>query len=160
MTTIILTTTVYIHNVSYIFQTDPASRIQTYLTSIKKWLYKTNLNIVVVENSGYNFNELNKEKQQFKDRFEVIVFDEKKLDEAKYLKNQWSKGNHEIFAINYAFNNSKMLQSSNFIIKITARFYIPEFEEYLNKYDLNNYDCLVQNDRDRCEVVGSHKNNF
>jgi hypothetical protein len=25
---------------------------------------------------------------------------------------------------------------------------------------LNNYDCLVQNNRDRCEMVGSHKKNF
>ena len=27
-------------------------------------------------------------------------------------------------------------------------------------YDLNNYDCLVQNDRTRCELVGSHRTNF
>ncbi len=161
MTTIILTSTVNVSsNIAYMFQIDPRTRIQAYIGSILNWLNKTKFNIVLVENSGYNFNELNKEKQQFKDRFEVIVFDEKKLDEAKYLKNQWSKGKHEIFAINYAFNNSKMLQSSKFIIKITCRFYIPEFEEYLNKYDLNNYDCLVQNDRDRCEVVGSHINYF
>ena len=65
-----------------------------------------------------------------------------------------------MFAINYAFFNSKLLGSSNFIIKITARFFIPEFEEYLNNHDLNNWDCLVQNDRNRCEVVGSHVKNF
>lgn len=161
MTTIILTTTVYIHNVSYIFQTDPASRIQTYLTSIKKWLYKTNLNIVVVENSGYNFNELNEEKEQFKSRFEIISFDEKTLPQAKFLQTtQFGKGRHEIFAINYAYYNSKLLQLANFIIKITGRFYIPELETFLNNYDLNNYDCLVQNDRTRCELVGSHRTNF
>ena len=60
----------------------------------------------------------------------------------------------------FQISNFVIISSSNFIIKITARFYIPEFEEYLKNYDLNNYDCLVQNNRDRCEVVGSHRNNF
>jgi hypothetical protein len=157
MTTIILTSTVNVHhNATFVFQKDSNDRIQTYLSSILKWLYNTNFNIVLVENSGYNFNELDEEKQKFKDRFEVIVFHETKLDEAKFIQNEGSKGRHEIFAINYAFNNSKILSLSNFIIKITARYYIPELEEYLNYYDLNNYDCLVQNNRNRCEVVGSH----
>ena len=161
MTTIILTTTVNVRDtIHWVYQKDPRSRIETYLSSILKWLYNTNFNIVLVENSGYNFNELDKEKQKFKDRFEMIVFDETKLDEAKFIHNAGSKGRHEIFAINYAFNNSKIISSSKFIIKISGRFYIPEFEKYLNNYELNNYDCLVQNDRDRCEVVGSHRNNF
>jgi hypothetical protein len=161
MTTIILTSTVNIHpNATYVFQRDPISRIQTYISSILNWLNNTKFNIVLVENSGYNFYELYKEKINFKDRFEVIVFDEIKLDEAKFIQKSGSKGRHEVFAINYAFNNSKILQSSNFIIKITARFYIPDFENYLNNYDLNSYDCLVQNNRDRCEVVGSHQKYF
>jgi len=157
MTSLILTSTVNIHNnIGFMYQRDSKDRIKSYLSSILDWLNKTKFNIVLVENSGYDFNELDEYKIKFKDRFEVITFDETKLDEAKFLQNNHSKGRHEIFAINYAFNNSKILNLSNFIIKITARFYIPEFEEYLNNYDLNNYDCLVQNDRDRCEVVGSH----
>lgn len=160
MTTIILTSTVNIHNVDWIYQKDPSSRIQTYLSSILNWLNNTNFNIVLVENSGYNFNELDEEKQKFKHRFEFISFNETKIEEATYLQKHISKGRHEIFAINYAFNNSKLIKSSNFIIKITARFYIPEFETYLKNYNLNNYDCLVQNNRDRCEVIGSHKKYF
>jgi hypothetical protein len=157
MTTIILTSTVNVHNsVTYMFQRDYKERIQSYLSSILNWLNKTQFNIVLVENSGYNFNELDEYKKIYKDRFEVIVFDETKLEEARFIQNSVPKGIHEIFAINYAFNNSTLLHSANFIIKITARFYIPEFEEYINNYDLNNYDCLVQNNRDRCEIVGSH----
>ena len=159
MTTIILTSTVNVYNgIDIICQREPNSRIQTYLSSVLKWLHNTKLNVVLVENSGYNFNELNEEKIKFKDRFEVIVFDETNLDEC--IKDACAKGVHEMFAINYAFFNSKLLGSSNFIIKITARFFIPEFEEYLNNHDLNNWDCLVQNDRNRCEVVGSHVKNF
>ena len=161
MTTIILTATVNVHNVTFLYQMDPVSRIQFYLTCVKKWLYETNLNIVLVENSGYNFNELNLEKEQFKSRFELISFDEKLIPEANYLQEwQFGKGRHEIFAINYAYNNSKLLQEASFIIKITGRFYIPELEFFLKLFDLNNYDCIVQNDRTRCELVGSHKKNF
>jgi hypothetical protein len=161
MTTIILTTTVHIHdNIKLIYQVDPTTRINTYLKSILQWLNNTQFNIVLVENSGYNFHELDEEKEKFKDRFEVIVFDDSKLSDTEFIRNSNSKGRHEIFAINYAFNHSKLLKTSNFIIKITGRFFIPEFEEYLKKYNLNKYDCLVQNDRDRCEVVGSHYNNF
>ena len=40
MTTIILTSTVNVHNVSYLYEIDPENRIQTYLKSVKKWLYE------------------------------------------------------------------------------------------------------------------------
>ena len=159
MATIILTSTVNVYNnIDVVFQKDPESRASTYVKSILNWLHKTNLNIVLVENSGYNFEELCAEKEQFKHRFEVIVFDETNLDNS--IKCASSKVTHELFAINYAFNNSKLASVSNFIIKVTARYYIPEFEDYLNGYDLNSYDCLVQSDRGRCEVVGSHRNHF
>ena len=161
--TIILTSTVNINEKkAYIYQKNKDERINTYLKSILQWLNKTNFNIVLVENSGYNFNELNNEKKIYKDRFEVITFKENELDETKYLKDNNSKGASEIFAINYAFNNSKIIKNNktNFIIKITGRYYIHELEDYLLSYDLNEYDCLTQNDRTRCEMVGSHINNF
>jgi hypothetical protein len=161
MTAVILTSTVYVHDVTFLFQTDPNSRIQTYLKSIKKWLYETELDIVLVENSGYTFEELNTEKEIFKSRFEIISFDEKKIPEAEYLQTQkFGKGRHELFAIDYAYNASNLLKRSNFIIKITCRFYIPEFESFLRCYNLDNYDCLIQNGERRCEIIGSHIKNF
>ena len=160
-TTLILTSTVNVHNrICWMFQRDPIDRIQTYLSSVLKWLDNTQFNIVLVENSGYTFNELDEYKVKYKDRFEVIVFDETKLEEAGFLQHSTSKGIHEMFAINYALNNSKLVQSANFIIKITARYYILELEDYLNQYDLDKYDCIVQNNRDRCEMVGSHAKHF
>uniref|UniRef100_A0A6C0HED9 Uncharacterized protein n=1 Tax=viral metagenome TaxID=1070528 RepID=A0A6C0HED9_9ZZZZ len=159
--TIILTSTVNVNmNKSHIFQKSVDSRLETYMKSILQWLTKTNFNIVLVENSGYTFEELNNEKEVFKDRFEVFTFKEDQLEEAKYLKNNDSKGASELFAIDYAFEKSKLVHSTNFIIKITCRYFIPELEEYLSKYDLNDYDCLTQNDGLRCEMVGSHYNNF
>jgi len=161
MTTIILTCTVNVgKNIMCVFQREPKDRIQSYLSGILQWLYKTNFHIILVENSGYAFNELNKEKEIFKDRFELLVYTENELEDALFLQNTTSKGRCEIFAINYAFENSIKIHNSNFIIKITGRYFIPELEEYLSNYDLNNYDCLTQQNKDRCEMVGSHYKNF
>lgn len=163
MNIIILTSTVNFNNIKlYNFQIDKNDRINIYVKSILQWLNKTNFNIILVENSGHDFNELNYEKNKYKNKFEVITFNESEIYDALYLKNNDSKGASEIFAINYAFKNSKLINNTNinFIIKISARYYIPELEEYLNNYDLNEYDGLTQNNRERCEMVGSHINNF
>ena len=157
---IILTSTVNINPIKwFLFQRDSNERLQTYLKSIKQWLTKTNLKIVLVDNSGYNYDELNTEKELYKERFEVISFVESELEESKYLIDDHHKGASEIFAINYAFNNSKIRSSDDFIIKITARYFIPELENYLKNYDLNEYDCLTQHNRDNCEIIGSHIKN-
>ena len=159
--TIILTSTVNVNFCKYfLFQVDKNERLQTYLKAVLRWLKETNFNIVLVENSGHNYDELNAEKELYKDRFEVITFNENEIEEANYLKGNNSKGASEIFSINYAFNNSRIAKESNFIIKITARYFLVEFEDYLKKYDLNEYDCLSQNVMLRCEIIGSHVKNF
>ena len=157
---IILTATVHIQNKSCLFQLNKQERINIYEKSIKQWLEKTNFNIIVVENSGHRFSNLNNFLEKYKDRFEIISFNEKNIKEAEYLKNNNSKGASEIFAINYAYNNSKIINKSLFIIKITCRYFIPELENYLSNYDINNFNALTQNNINRCEIVGSHINNF
>jgi hypothetical protein len=161
--TIILTTTVNCKsNVIHLFQKNPVERKNSYLKSVRQWLNKTNLNIVLVENSGYTFEELNLEKEKFKHRFEVITFNESEEATAKYLKNIPSKGASEIYQINYAFYNSKLIveTNTNFVIKITGRFFIPGLENYLKKNNLNSFQALCQNNRQRCEMVGSHIHSF
>jgi len=158
MTTIILTSTVNVYdNIDCCYQRDPNNRIQTYLTSILQWLNNTNFNIILIENSGYNFNELNKEKEVFKERFEFFSINHTNVP--NFIR-YYNKGKNELFSISYLYNNSKLIHLSNFIIKVTARFFIPELEDYLKNYDLNTYDCLVQENRHRCEMVGSHYKNF
>jgi hypothetical protein len=161
MTTIILTSTVNVDlRKCGTFQSNVNDRLDTYLKSILQWLTKTNFKIVLVENSGYDFDELNNEKILYKNRFEVITFIEKDLEEAKHCVNTSSKGNSEMFAINYAFHHSQIMHSSNFIIKITARYFINDLEEFLSHIDLDKYDCLTQLNRNRCEMVGSHYKHF
>jgi hypothetical protein len=165
--TIILTSTVKVNiNKIYLHQTDSFERVNIYIKSVKEWLYKTNFKVVLVENSGYTFEELNEEKELFKERFEVISYSESEMELSKWLIKNNSKGESELFSINYAIQNSKLIVPvvpvvpNTFIIKITARYFIPELEEYLNRFKLNDFDCLVQNNQDRCEMVGSNYKNI
>ncbi len=156
---IILTSTVFINpSKYYMYQTDPKSRINIYLYAVRQWLYKTNFKICLVENSGYSFEELEIEKDKFANRFEVITYNEKELE--PHLINNTSKGQSELYAINYAFHNSKFKESANFIIKLTARYFISELEKYLGDFNINDWYYLTQNNRDRCEMVGCHKSKF
>jgi len=159
-TTILLTSTVNVQSKPVLYQKNKQERINSYLKSIKQWLTNTNFKIVLVENSGYSFPELEKEKAIFKERFEIIIFQESQLKEAKYLVKEEGKGGSEMYAIHFAYYMSGLLRNATFIIKITARFYIPELEIYLSNIDLNTYDGLCQNDINRCEMVGSHIKNF
>uniref|UniRef100_A0A6C0JJN6 Uncharacterized protein n=1 Tax=viral metagenome TaxID=1070528 RepID=A0A6C0JJN6_9ZZZZ len=165
---IILTATVNVNtNKDFLFQTDKTERINTYIKSVLSWLKNTTFNIVLIDNSGYEFNELHIEKYNYRHRFDVITFNESTLDEAQYLKNNKSKGASEIFAINYAYKyvtehkyNIEHNPKKFFIIKVTARFFILELESYLKLFNLNGFDCLTQHNRDRCEMVGCHYKNF
>lgn len=159
--TILLTSTVFVDFVkSNLEQIDPSSRLETYIKSILQWLHKTNFNIVLVENSGYSFDILDYEQKYYRHRFEIITFKERELEEANYLRENIAKGASEIFAINYAFRHSKIIHASKFIIKITGRFFVPELEEYLRYFSLDEYDCITQCNRDRCEMVGCHYRMF
>ena len=159
-TTILLTATVNVQSKPIIYQINKEERINTYLKAIRQWLTKTNFKIVLVENSGYTFPELQQEKEFFKERFEIISFQESQVKEAKYLEKEEGKGGSEMYAIHFAFYFSRLIRNSIFIIKVTARFFIPELEDYLATKDLNMYDGLCQNDVNRCEMVGSHVKNF
>ena len=154
---IILTSTVDVfNNIDSCVQTDRNDRINTYKKSVLQWLEKTSFHIIIVENSGYDFPELDAEKEKYKDRFEVISFKEAELEEADYLRDKNSKGEHELFEIQYAYKNSKFIQKSSFIIKVTGRFFIPGFEEYLKEVNINKYNILSQHQKERCEMAGSN----
>jgi hypothetical protein len=161
-TTIILTSTVNINSKKYfLHQVNKNERLQSYLKSVLQWLKKTDLKIILVENSGYKYEELH---QYLSDRFEIISFKEDELQDVdgKNVFNCTSKGISELYAINYAFNHSKIIEHDEltFIIKITARFFIPNFDNFLATYNLTYYDCLTQNESSRCEIVGSRYDNF
>lgn len=156
--TLILTTTVNVQNKIYLFQTDRNERIQVYVRKIIQWLEDTNFNVVVVENTGHTFDELAEEKVKYAHRFEVISYKENELKEAEFLNGNPFKGASEMFSIAYAYDKTKL--KSDFIIKITGRFYIPDLENYLKRNLTENIDVLVQQKKNRCEMVGCHVRNF
>ena len=170
---IILTSTVYVNPLKrHINQIDPQSRIDVYLKSIKQWLDKTNFKIILVENSGYDFPELSEYIEKYKERFELILFKEKDIDhgyldeigaEVIHITTDYihtSKGASEMFAIYYAKEKSQLAKNADFFIKITCRYFIPTFENYLQNINIYDYHVLRQNDPSCCEIVGAHKDHF
>jgi hypothetical protein len=171
---IILTSTVYINpKKRFIFDTEAGSRLNNYLNSIKQWLDKTNLKIVLVENSGYTYPDLDDYVEKYKDRFEIISFKEEELDDETFdsvgaqavrLPNDYlytSKGTSEMFAIFHAHDKlSKLTKTADFIIKVTCRYFVPEFETFLSKVNIDDYLVLRQNSPDNCEIVGVNVNHF
>jgi hypothetical protein len=169
---IILTATVNVnYNKFFLYQTNTEERLFYYNKSIIQWLEKTNLRICVVENSGYTFPELDSYKELYRNRFEIISFLEQDIPvEKRSLICENSKGSSEIYAINYAFENSKFKDQIDFIIKITCRYFIPELENYLYENDISlkskggisvfdNSNIILglrQGQDHRCEIVGSH----
>ena len=157
---LILTTTVNIHdNINFNEQNNNKQRLEIYLNKINKWLTNTNFNIIVVENSNYKFDEL----PENNERFEKIIFDISNVKDKNeyFLKNNNAKGQYENYSINYAYQHSNIIKSSDYIIKITGRFFVPNLEkillEQLNQY---NYKFIRQIKHNKCEIVGCHKDKF
>jgi hypothetical protein len=166
---IILTSTVAINpKKRFIYDTDGNSRLQTYLKSVKQWLDKTNFKVVLVENSGHKFVDLEDYVEKYKDRFEIISFREEEIDnntidsvgaQAIRLPDDYlytSKGTSEMFAIYYAYQQSALAKSAKFIIKVTCRYFVPEFENFLRNVNVDDYFALRQNNPDNCEIVGAN----
>jgi len=155
---ILLTTTVNTHDINFNGQQNPKVRLNQYVSKINKWINNTNLNIVVVENSGYKFSELPNNNH----RFEKIIFDYSKipLEDKLYLNNMKAKGQHEAYAIKYAYNNSKLLKAADYIIKISGRFFMPDFEKIILEKLTEETLFIRQNKTHKCEITGCRKNLF
>jgi len=167
---ILLTTTVKTpKHISWLKQRNSHERLNMYIKKINKWLNNTNFNIVVIENSGYNFAEYyNNLDEKFKNRIEFISYsyDNIPLNEKEFLDKKEAKGQHELHAINYAYDKSNFIKKSDYIIKITGRYFIPDLENILNnKLNENNFIKIVRQSRkwrnwNRCEIIGCHKSVF
>lgn len=160
MSIILLTTTVNVQNKSWLREVNPLERVGSYTRALSLWLNNTKLPIVVVENTGYTFEEWNHWKEEYKDRLEIITFRENELDNANYLRDNISKGASEIFSIEYAYLHSKRIREYTFLIKITGRFFIPDFESFLTEIIFDHFIALNQHDIDDCQMVGVHLKYF
>ena len=170
---IFLTSTVYINpKKRFIFDTEAGNRLNTYLKSIKHWLDKTNFKIVLVENSGYKYPDLDEYIEKYKERFEIISFKESEISDETFdsvgaqavrLPDDYlytSKGTSEMFAIYYAYLNSNLVKTTEFVIKVTSRYFVKVLESFLLKSNIDDYLVLRQNSPDNCEIVGVNVSNF
>lgn len=158
---VLLTSTVNINTqLMHLYQRNADARLVAYMKAIRRWLQETNFKIVLVENSGYSFPELAEFLDTYPDRLELITFCEYDEVEAEYLKRERDKGACELFAINYAAQHSRLIAESSFVIKVTARFFVPNLNEYLSRLQVHKYVALSQNDGHRCEMVGARKDHF
>jgi len=154
---VILTCTVSPHKgILTLLMKNREERLHVYLVSIRRWLDETGLTVVVVDNSGYPFPELEQERERHKERFEILSFEEKDLPTADFLDGQASKGTHEMMAIHYAILRSRFRNEALFWIKVTGRYFIPDLESLLVTKNMNRYYALRQLNPFRCEVVGAH----
>lgn len=160
---IILTTTVHTQQKIALYQTQMEDRLFYYSRSIRQWLHKTPFKVVLVENTGYPYTEF---KDEFADyiregRLEIITYVEQTEPEAANLNGNPHKGSSELFAIHYAYCQSRILCKCDFIVKVTGRYYVPGLLPMLEtKGDLTLYDGLRQNNPDRCEIVGASLRKF
>ena len=153
---IILTSTINTNNnINFNNDKNKMDRLKRYNYSINHWINNTKLNIVLVENSGFTYPEL--EETSY---FEKIIYDVVKTREYNYLKNSKAKGQYECHSINYAFKHSNLLKKADYIIKVTGRFFPIELETVLYKNLHNNIRYIRQNNINKCEIVGCHKSCF
>jgi hypothetical protein len=154
-TIIILTTTVEIFNVYKVFQQDKNDRLNTYLTAIKKWL-NTDFKIIVVDNSGYTFSEL-----ETNENLHIVSYHHNNVnisEEHKFILSSTEKGHHEMLAIYQAFDNIPSNWKYEKIFKLTGRYYIPNFKHIISNipqealYYIQNRDVM-------CELYGGKKDN-
>lgn len=158
---IILTATIFVNlDKVGLVQKNAEERRKIYMKRTMQWLENTKFKIVLVENSGANMNELSNALEIYKDRFEIVSYCERDLEDAKYLKNDRSKGCSELFAIQHSYKVSSFAKESQIICKVTARYFIPDLENYLSEQNLDKYVALAQHDPNRCELVGCNKEGF
>jgi hypothetical protein len=171
---IILTTTVHVNgSKAHIFQKNPMERVNIYLKSIRQWLEKTDFKIIVVENSGYPFDELKELLEKYSHRFDVVKYNESEKDESffqqhlakcLFIKTDYlytSKGASELLAINHAKTSSRLIKNASYIFKVTGRYFIPTLQHYLTKeINIYAYNAFRQNNSHRCEILGVHKNYY
>ncbi len=161
---ILLTTTVNVENyISWLKQKNKEDRKNMYMNIINLWLTKTKFKIVVVENSGYKFDIENTNLEQI-----TFISPKKKLKKKLRKENQIkSKGQHEMYSLNYACKNSEFIKNSDYVIKITGRYFIPKLERILNNKINKNIQIIHQSTKfksskrkgvNRCEVVGCSTN--
>lgn len=109
---------------------DSEIRLNQYLETIRIFLQTTELKIVIVDNTNLDYS-----KYMTSDRLECLQFAGNDYDKSL------GKGFGEAKILEYAFTSSQYLKSADYIIKITGRTYLRNFN-YLLAYASAHPDAV------------------
>jgi hypothetical protein len=129
MTPLLLTTTIDCGDCTTLAIKDHEQRKRTYLYVIGEYLRKTDLDLVIVENSGYDLSFISEAFKDYAERIELLSF----------LGNdgvgQFGKGHGEKVSIRFALANSVKLNKRKFFYKVSGRYYSPDIAQIVDLYD-------------------------
>lgn len=122
--TVLLTATIDPKDVIFVKRNDALVREKDYINAIKKWLEKKDFSIVFCENSGYKMDKLKSMIKNFpKMETEVLQFN------GQDFPKELGKGYGELLIIKYAIQHSKLIRHSDYIIKVSGRYFIKNIEK-------------------------------
>ena len=155
ITCIILTCTVTPSEiVAELKQTDPGIRLAIYEKTIKAWLEKSEFPVIVIENSGHDFSYMGS--RQYNHRFECFTISptEQRQGVSRLVgKDAVSKGQHELYSIQYALQRSELAIRHRYVLKVGGRYFCPGLEEALGGVTTKT-KVIRQSKRGKCEVLG------
>lgn len=125
-----------------IHRSSPTTRLNDYKTALDFWLtYDEPLieSILFVENSGYQLNELvdlADENNIYNRKIEFLQFNASPIPFGLHY------GYSELEILDYAFENSKLIKETDYIIKVTGRIFFPSLSDLI-KVNRKEYDFMA-----------------
>ncbi len=138
---ILLTATIDPKGVAFTQRNDPIVRENDYVNALTKWVRTEGFSFVFCENSGYRLDKVKKTVEFFEEKglIEIIQFD------GQDFPRELGKGYGELLIIVYAIKNSKIIETADYIIKISGRYYVNNIKAIAKPLCRNN-DIYVMAD--------------
>ena len=136
---ILLTATIDPKGIVFLKRSNPIVRENDYIESIKKWMGIQQFPIVFCENSDYNIDKIKNDTKNSEKKFEILQF------KGNSFPRELGKGYGETMIIDYAIKHSKLIKSSDYVIKINGRYFIENIERMVSTLSRDN-DVYVMAD--------------
>lgn len=131
-TVLLLTACINPNGMSFTVVNNEMDRLHEYLRSLEWYLSNTKYKILFVENTNYDVGSYFKEEIEV-GRLECLTFDGNKFDRSL------GKGFGESLIIEYALSNSRLLKTTNSVVKITGRIIVENIERIVKS---SNPNCV------------------
>ena len=118
-------------------RSDVGVRENDYLEALEKWL-KFDFPIVFCENSNYNLDKIHALVKKYPNKkVEILSFD------GNNYPRHLGKGYGEALIIEHAIKNSEIIKNSEYVVKVTGRLFIKNFQKIIkNVYKQGEFYLL------------------